>query len=268
MKGCEWVFHLAAYTKPVSKDPDLPYRTNVTGTINVLEAAKEMAVRKVIVTSTAGTMGYSRDGLPVGEETNKTPGYHTEYERTKAISEKAAIGYSTDKMDVILVNPTRVFGPGKLTTSNSLTRIIRLYCSGMWRIFPGDGNAIGNYVFIMDVVNGHILAALNGRGGERYILGGENHSYRSFFRITGEVYGKRRRLFVVPVSFLKLFVKIAGLYAKLTRQPTIITTSWIDKYLKNWIVSSDKAQSELNYVITPLEEGVRETIKWLKSNPD
>ncbi len=62
MENCDWVFHLAAYTRPVSKDPDLPYRINVSGTLNVLDSARENSVKKVIITSTAGTLGYSSDG--------------------------------------------------------------------------------------------------------------------------------------------------------------------------------------------------------------
>ena len=93
---------------------------------------------------------------------------------TKAEAEKIALDYSKKGLDVVTVNPTRVYGPGKLTESNSMTKIVRLYISGLWRIIPGDGKSIGNYVFIDDVVEGHILAARFGRKGERYILGGEN----------------------------------------------------------------------------------------------
>lgn len=266
MADCQWVFHLAAYTKPVAQDPELPYRTNVTGTLNVLEAAKAQSVQKVIITSTAGTIGYSRNNLPVDEETNNDPVYHTEYERTKAISEKAAREYCSEKMDVIIVNPTRVYGPGKLTISNSLTRIIKLYGSGLWRIIPGDGNAIANYVFIDDVVAGHILAATHGRSGERYLLGGENLSYIQFFGILGEVYCLKRKLLILKESSLKRIVAIAAIYSRIIGKPAVITNEWIDKYLRNWIVSSNKAQSLLGYKITPFEEGARKTLLWLKEN--
>ncbi|MDP4224715.1 MAG: NAD-dependent epimerase/dehydratase family protein, partial [Bacteroidota bacterium] len=53
MEDCDWVFHLAAHVRPVSSDPGLPFITNVTGTLNVLEAAREQSVRKIIITSTA-----------------------------------------------------------------------------------------------------------------------------------------------------------------------------------------------------------------------
>jgi farnesol dehydrogenase len=265
MKDCDWVFHLAAFTKPFSKDPDLSYKTNVTGTKNVIESARENRVKKVIITSTAGTLGYSPNGLPVDEETNNNPVYNTEYERTKSFAEAIALNYCSSEMDVIIVNPTRVFGPGKLTISNSVTKIIKLFNRGIWRIIPCDGEATGNYAFIDDVVSGHILAARFGISGERYILGGENLSYNDFFRICGEVSGKRRKLFFLKESSLKRIIRLAGLYSRFMGHPAVITEDWIDKYLKNWIVSSNKAQSQLNYKITPFEEGVRKTLLWLKS---
>jgi farnesol dehydrogenase len=266
MKDCDWVFHLAAFAKPYSKDPTLSYRTNVNGTINVLEAAKEIGVKKVILTSTAGTMSYSKNGLPVDEETNNKTFYNTEYERTKSLAERIALNYCSDKMDIIIVNPTRVFGPGKLTISNSVTRIIKLYKRGLWRIIPGDGKAIGNYAFIDDIVDGHILAAKFGVSGERYILGGENLSYNDFFRILGEFFGKKRKLLSLKERSLKRIVYFAGLYSDFIGNPSVITQGWIDKYLKDWIVSSHKAQSQLSYKITPFEEGIRKTLLWLKSS--
>jgi nucleoside-diphosphate-sugar epimerase len=146
-----------------------------------------------------------------------------------------------------------------------MTRIISLYISGFWRIIPGDGKSIGNYVFIDDVVEGHILAARYGRSGERYILGGENHSFRELFDIIGDVSGKRRILVSLPAGLMKEIIKLVMFISKITGSSPAITMDWIDKYLNNWIMSSDKAVMELGYRITPLSEGVSRTIQWLKT---
>jgi nucleoside-diphosphate-sugar epimerase len=265
MQNCDWVFHLAAYTRPASKDPDLPYRINVSGTLNILDSARENSVKKVIITSTAGTLGYSLDGTPVNETMNRPLQYHTEYERTKAIAEKKAAEYNSDKLEVIILNPTRVYGPGKLSLSNSVTRIISLYGKGLWRIIPGDGESIGNYVFIDDVVNGHILAAQYGKGGERYILGGENITYREFFNTLGDLYGKRRKLIRLKGSSLKRIVRLAGAWSGITGTPAFISNDWVDKFLQNWIVSSKKAIETLQYRVTPFRDGVEKTLLWLQS---
>lgn len=265
MQGCDWVFHLAAFTKPWSKDPSLSSQINITGTENVLDIALETGVKKVIITSTAGTMGYSKNGKPVGESTNIDPVLHTLYERTKAEAERKAVAFSKNGLDVIIVNPTRVYGPGKLTKSNSLTKILKSYISGKWRIIPGDGKAIGNYVFVDDVVEGHILAARFGRSGERYILGGENNSFNGFFKIAGEVSGKERAMIRIPFIFLEKMARLIMFISNLTGIPPLITTEWLEKYSKDWIMSSEKAEAELGYKITPLKKGIFNTLQWLKS---
>jgi farnesol dehydrogenase len=265
MNGCDWVFHLAAYAKPTSFDKNLPYRTNVEGTINIIEAAEECKVKKIVLTSTAGVMGFSTDGLPVNEKTNENIDFHTEYERTKSLTEKIAAEHS-GKIDISIVNPSRVFGPGKLTKSNSITRIMKLYGTGIWRIIPGDGNAVGNYAFIDDVVEGHILAARHGKTGERYILGGEDVSFSRLFDALGKAYGNKRWMVKISDTNLKRMAELAGGMAALTGKPPLVSDQWIDKYLKNWILSSEKACSELFYHITPFEEALQKTVDWLKNN--
>jgi nucleoside-diphosphate-sugar epimerase len=268
MKDCEWVFHMAAWVKPSYKDPAIVTGINIEGTLNVFDAAFESHVKKVVFTSTGGTMSYSHDGNPVDENTNQDPTFHTLYEKTKAEAEKMAIEYSKKGLTVITVNPTRVYGPGKLTESNSMTKIISLYISGLWRIIPGNGKSIGNYVFIDDVIEGHILAARYGRSGERYILGGENHSFRSLFDIIGETAGKKRILVNLPAGLMKGIIKGFMFMSKISGSPPAITMDWLDKYLNNWIMSSNKASMELGYKITPLSEGVSRTIQWLKTKKD
>ena len=267
MKNCDWVFHLAAFTKPWSKDPSMAYRTNVIGTINILEVALECKVKKVVLTSTAGTMSYSHDGKSVNEITNINPEYHTLYESTKAQAEKIVGEYVQKGLHVVIVNPTRVFGPGILTKSNSLTKIIKWYLGGYWRVLPGNGDSIGNYVYVDDVVEGHILAARSGRNGERYILGGENLTFNELFRTIGETSGRKRRILRISAASLKMIMRISTLLTNLTGMPPVITQDWLDKYMKNWIMSSEKAIKEIGYKITPFSDGVNKTINWIKSKP-
>ncbi len=265
MKGCDWVFHMAAFTKPWTKDPSEAYTTNVTGTINILNAALLHGVKKVVITSTCGTMGCSTGDTIVDETTNPSPVFNTLYEKTKAEAEKIAAGYCPKGLHVVVVNPTRVYGPGRLSKSNSMTKIIKLYRKGLWRIMPGNGNAVGNYVFVDDVVNGHILAAESGRAGERYILGGENLSFRDLFASIGRAAGKKRVVVPLPFPVMKGIITVSTFITRITGIPPLITRDWLDKYMNNWIISSDKAVKDLGYKITPFVEGTEKTIQWLNT---
>lgn len=264
MKGCDLVFHLAAYTKPWAKDPGIISEINVKGTLNILEAAVECNVKRVVFTSTAGTMTSSSVSGPAGESSSPDLHFSTQYEKTKLEAEGLAIEFCKKGLEVVIVNPTRVYGPGKNSESNSMTKLIRLYLKGLWRIIPGDGEAIGNYVFIDDVVSGHILASSFGKPGEKYILGGSNLSFNELFRIIGESSGAARRMIKVPGAILRQVIYIMSLITRITGVPPLITMDWFEKYMKDAILSSDKAIQELGYSITPASEGISKTIGWLR----
>lgn len=265
MEGCDVVFHLAALAKAWVKDPKDFYRINVEGAENVFQAAKLAGVKKVVFTSTAGTMSPSADLELTDETTHRSMPYFNEYEVTKHKAEQVARDFSRNGLAVVIVNPTRVYGPGPLNASNSVTKMIDGYRKGKWRIIPGNGKKIGNYVYIDDVVRGHLLAAQKGRAGERYILGGENLTFDEFFRKVGHVTGRNHKMFHFPLCLMAASAKIMELQHLLTGIPPLITKGWVKKFLSHWSLSSEKARRELDYHITPFEDGVKKTIEWLDS---
>ncbi|MCJ7441070.1 MAG: NAD-dependent epimerase/dehydratase family protein, partial [Thermoanaerobaculaceae bacterium] len=122
MEGCSGVFHLAAYARNWARDPSTFFEVNVEGTRNVLGAAKSAGVGKVVLTSTMVTLGPTPPGT-VGDErmARITPRFYTEYEESKTVAEHEALRMASEGLPVVVVNPTRVYGPGKLTEGNSVT---------------------------------------------------------------------------------------------------------------------------------------------------
>jgi nucleoside-diphosphate-sugar epimerase len=265
MEGADGVFHLAAYAKPWPNDATIYKHVNVQGTQHVLDAALKCGVQKVVVTSTASVYGPSEaPAIPVNETTRRTSPYTNLYEYSKAEAEALARGYVERGLPVVIVSPTRVYGPGIETDSNGIAKLLRLYLAGKWRFIPGDGERIGNYCFIDDVVAGHIQAMQQGRSGESYLLGGEDASYNKLFELFGQLSGKRRHLLHIPPWLLLLASRGLELGATLTRTKPLITPQWVEKYLQDWSVSSQKAAGELGYTITPLKEGLVRTLQSLQ----
>lgn len=264
MEGCDCVFHLAAFAKPWAKDPDIFHKINVEGATNVFEMAKKAGVAKVIFTSSAATISPSKGSLPSDETTERAEPFYNEYEITKSEAERVARDFSSKGLHIVIVNPSRVYGPGPMNQSNATTRMILGYCTGHWRIIPGDGKKIGNYVYIDDVVNGYLLAAEKGRSGEGYIFGGENLSFDDFFRTLGKVTGLHRSMIHLPLFAMNAGAKLMEFQNRITGIPPAITAPWVKKYLRDWCLSSAKAGRELGYTITPFSEGARKTIKWLR----
>jgi farnesol dehydrogenase len=266
MHSCDAVFHLAAFANIWSKDKMLAYKTNVVGTKNILDAALQNKVKKVVFTSSVALLPAAKNDEEIDETAVLPEKYTTDYETTKYQAEQLCVEYCKIGLDVVIVNPSRVFGPGLLNKSNSVTILIKKYIGGNWRIIPGTGDATGNYVFINDVVNGHILAMENGISGEKYILGGTNISFNGFFDTISKVSGKNFRLFHLPFPIILAVSKIELFLAETTGKKPLITPPWAKKYLQNRPVSSKKAITNLNYTVTSLDEGIRKTIKWLKTN--
>ena len=263
MKGCQEVYHLAAFASVWAKD-DTFKTVNIDGTLNILEAAKTNGVDKVVVTSTAGVIGPAIDG-PVNEDTPRQVDFFTDYESTKYESELQIKEYVANGQHVVIVNPTRVYGPGPLNVSNSVTKLVKQYIAGKWKFMPGDGMSTGNYVYVDDVINGHILAMAKGRAGERYLLGGQDATYHELFDTIAEVGGKKYKLYKMPLSIMLAFGKLQLFLAENFGRQPMITPGWVRKYLYKWMVSSAKAENELGYKITPLKQGIQKTVDWLNS---
>ena len=264
MKNCEEVYHLAAFASVWAKD-DTFKRVNIDGTANILDAAKKQGVARLVVTSTAGVIGPAIDG-PVNEETPRQVDFFTDYESTKYESEEQMRKRAANGQHIVIVNPTRVYGPGPLNVSNSVTKLIKQYIDGQWKFMPGDGMSTGNYVYVEDVIQGHINAMEKGRSGQRYLLGGEDATYHELFDLIADIGGKKYKLYKMPLGIMLTFGKLQLFLAENFGRQPMITPGWVRKYLYKWSVSSQKAQDELGYQITPLKSGVQQTVDWLRTN--
>ena len=272
MEGCQQVYHLAAYAKNWARDSTVYYRSNVDGLCDVCEVAKSLGVERMVFTSTFVTCGPAASG-EVGDERRYCSEAEccTDYQASKTIGEKQAREYAAQGFPVVIVNPTRVYGPGKLTEGNSVSRVIDLYDRGRFPFLLNHGVNVGNYAFVDDVVQGLILTMERGRIGERYILGGENVSLKRLFQLIDEIGGKRHIQINVPSRIALIYSRLEEEMAKWVYHYPLITTGWVNTFLQDWTYSSVKAEKELGYKITPLREGIRITLEWLrqlrKKNP-
>lgn len=262
MKDCSHIYHVAAFAGVWTPDPSLIYHLNIEGAINVINAALESGAEKIVVTSTAGVLGPS--GENTIDETAEPDDYFLHYEHSKAILENILHPISENAIPIVIVSPSRVYGPGLLSDSNGVTRMVNSYRKGKWRIIPGNGKSTGNYVYIDDVVKGHILAMEKGKKSKKYILGGENADFSSFFRILKELSGRNQTMVKIPVSIIILLSRVFLFITKITGKPPLITPRLARKYSYNFRLSTAKAEKELGYRPIGLEEGLGRTLEWLE----
>ena len=265
LEGCEEAYHTAAFAGVWAKDPDMVYRLNVDAALQLIEIAGRLGVKRVVVTSTAGILGPS-EKKAVHENSPAPASFFTDYEASKFRLEQALLGHSTGNPEVVLVNPTRVYGPGYLSESNGVTKMIKQYVEGSWRLIPGNGKSSGNYVYVEDVVSGHLLAMEKGMPGERYVLGGENISYLQLFKLVREASGVRKKLFKIPLWLMLAVAGVMKAISSVSGRAPMIVPNLVRKFSHNWIVSSDKAICDLGYQSLDARTGIRQTVQWIQNS--
>ncbi|ASU36250.1 NAD-dependent epimerase/dehydratase family protein [Mucilaginibacter xinganensis] len=264
MNGCGQVYHTAALAKMWCRNKNDYYNINVIGTRNVLELAAEKTVNKVVYTSTCGVWGPTIKH-PMTENDPRIDGFAIDYERTKYLAEIEARNFFANGLNVITVNPSRVYGEGPITDSNTVGKMISSYLKGKWRVVPGTGKQISNYAYLDDVVKGHIAAMEKGTPGERYILGGEDISFNTFFSTLQSISGKTYRMVKLPQRIIEIYSRFELLKTTLTGWPPVFLPEFAARLKKDQKYSSQKAVNRLNYSITPFEEGIAKTINHIKN---
>jgi len=264
MDDCSRVYHTAALAKMWSRNKNDFYNINVVGTRNVLELAQREEIKKVVYTSTCGVWGPTVKHA-MSEDDPRVDGFAIDYERTKYLAEIEARIFAAKGLDVVTVNPSRVYGEGPITDSNTVGKMISGYLKGKWRIIPGKGEQVANYAYLDDVVNGHIAAMEQGISGQRYILGGEDISFNAFFDTLQNISGKTYSMIKLPQRVIEAYSRFEQIKTTLTGLPPVFLPEFAARLTKNQKYSSLKAITKLDYTITPFEEGMARTINHIKS---
>lgn len=257
VSGVETVLHLAALATAFERDPRRYFRVNVDGLVLLLEAAARAQVRRLVhVSSVAATPARGRCRVR-GLSSQPTP-----YARSKLASEKLIGERREQKPEVVIVRPTRVYGPGPWNDANGTTRLIAMYLRGTFRFVMKDGGVRANYVHVDDVVDGILRAAVKGRPGAAYMLGGEDATLTGYLDIIARLTGVRRRLFAVSPMLLVPVAHLLSWWGHLGGK-TSLTPDWLNNFLEDRPVDSSASARELGYAPRGLEEGLAQTIDWL-----
>ncbi len=263
VKGCKQVYHTAGYVKLWAKNPDVFYEQNVGGTNNVLEAALKGGVNKFVYTSSCGVWGPCNDHILI-ENDPRTSSFDSDYDLSKYLAEKSVREYCNKGLFTVIVNPPRVYGPGLPRQSSAINRFILLLLNNKISLLPWRLQIKGNYAFIDDVVNGHILAMANGLGGERYILGGENVSYKRLSE-TVKQFSRSKNIYIrIPPFLLKTFAGFELVRGKLNGHEPLLTPNIARRIELNKTFDCSKSIRQLGYKITPFDVGLKITIEHLK----
>jgi dihydroflavonol-4-reductase len=265
MKGRTHVFHAAAILSFWGRKRAVQWDTNVEGTRVVMGAALEEGVAKVVHTSSVNALGYPEESsVPGDEESPFNWGrLRIGYMDSKRAAEEVVLDLVRRRgLPAVIVNPGTMFGSATSAGLNSELYVGNV-ARGRLRAYL-DGGA--NFVGIDDVVAGHLSAAEKGRIGERYILGGENLTYRELFsRIAAAVGSEPPRWKVPPLPALFLSRLISSASAVTGREP-LITPEVVKAGRRRLFYSSEKARRELGYSPRPFDAVLADTVEFMRKS--
>jgi dihydroflavonol-4-reductase len=256
MDGCDGVIHLASISSWDQIRSPVMRIVVVDGTRNVLEAAKRSGgLRTVFVSSCAAI-----NGTVEPEILDETAAFTLDpktyvYAGAKHDAEAICAEYAADGLPVITVNPCEVYGP---EDEDLITASYLLDALKDWPVMSlYGGTAVAH---VEDIANGIIGALEKGRGGERYILGGENLFVRQVMEKTLKAGGQEGKYILqLPNGITKAVIK--GL-AKL-HLPTPVIPDIVDYGTLFWFVDCSKAQQELGYTYRSADETIADVVGWL-----
>ncbi len=260
--GCAVVYHVAADYRLWARDARELYRSNVDGTRNLLEAARQEGVERVVYTSTVGCIGIPQSG--VGDE--RTPVSFPEmvgaYKRSKFLAEQVALESARGGFPVVIVNPTAPVGDHDFKPTPT-GKIILDFARGAMPAYIDTGV---NLVDVRDVAAGHLLACERGQPGERYILGRENMTLREVFGKLEEVSGVKAPERRIPYGVALAAGAVTTLWARLAGGEPKVPLDAVRMARKKMFVSCDKAVRELGFTPQPLERALARAVEWFRAN--
>lgn len=264
LKGCAALYHVAADYRLWARHPQDLYDTNVTGTQDLIRAALDAGVPRIVYTSSVAVLGLNADGRPSNEETpvrlNDMVGH---YKRSKFLAEQAVHDLVTDHgAPVVIVNPSTPIGPGDVRPTPT-GRIIVEAARGRMPAYVETGL---NVVHVDDVAQGHLLAHDKGRVGARYILGGADMTLGAILDLVAAETGKAAPRIKLPHGLVMPIAAISEALAQVTGKEPFATRDGVRMARKHMYFSSAKAERDLGYAARPAVEAIKDAVVWFRSN--
>jgi len=262
VEGCELVFNGMGLPEQWVRDEAIFDRVNAQGSGDLARAAREAGVRRFVHTSTHDVFHAEQ-----GERFDETmlAGYPkgTAYERSKQRAEELVLA-EREGMEVVILNPSAVYGPGPAASVSFEKNMFKPLLKKRLPALPPGGSGL---VFSPGVAAGHLLAAEKGADGERYILTDTYADFGELAKTVVRVAGRGRVPPLLPVPLARAGATLGEGISRVVRRPPMIPRGQLHYFLWQARPDSSKAQRELGWQPTLLEDGIRRTLNELRRLP-
>ena len=259
MQGIKGIFHLAGVISIMPGPNAFVRKVNVDGTKNILRAAQEMNVRKLVYTSSIHAIQRVEDGVIDESVPYDMKNPYGAYDRSKAEATLEVLNAAQTGLEAVVACPTGVIGPYDFRGSmmgavihDAATAKPALYVDGAY-----------DFVDVRDVADGLISAAENGKRGESYILSGQKISIRYLLETVREITGKHFFQMKIPFDLARFAAMFTPMYYRFANATPRFTPYSLEVLQSNSNISHAKATRELGYSPRTLYESIKDTVKWI-----
>lgn len=254
--GAERVFHIAGINAMCVRDPVPMWEANIDGTLNVAEAAAEAGVSRLIYTSSAAVLG-ERQGTVGDEDSEHRGSFLSRYEESKYLAERALVDLDP-AIELVLVNPSSVQGPGRATGTGELILDV---VNGRLRVLADTSLSI---VDIDDCARGHLLAAEYGQDRRRYVLNSFTFGAADAVEMISGVIGRRLDVRFVPPWLVRSAAPVAD-FLRWLRLPVPFCGEMIATVAHGHSYDGSRAARELGLEYTQPERFMERLVGWFRS---
>jgi dihydroflavonol-4-reductase len=262
--GCDRVYQLAAiYAHWHPKGRAHIVRVNVEGTRNLLSAARDAGVERVVYTSSVACVAFRKGRLtdendyPEEHEYRRMP-----YRESKIKSEQVAVEFAKQGLPVVMVNPTAPIGVRDIRPTPT-GRTILDFLNGKMVAYVDAGL---NFIDVEDVAEAFVAAMHKGRIGERYILGNANLNLKEYFELVAEVTGMDPPRFKMPKLPLRVIAEINEAIANITKKEPVAAVEAAIHTTEDEYVCCDKAVNELGLKQNDIRIPIKKAVQWYLDN--
>ena len=257
MEDCSRVLHCAAIVSFHPAEAELMRKVNIEGTANVVNVALSKGIKKLGYISSIAALGRNSTVGIVDEECYfKATKLDSNYALSKYYAEQEVWRASQEGLDVVIVNPSVILGPGDWNKGSS--QIFQKIHSGLKFYTTGSTG----YVDVIDVANSLVDLLLSSVKNERFIVNGANLKYRDCFDRIAIALGKPKSSIKVTPLLKELAWRFEKVRSFITSKPPLLTKETANSAMTDGAYSTEKIKKEIDFQFTPIEQTIKKYCDW------
>lgn len=261
MQGVEQVYHCAAIVSFNPKQKQQMFKTNIEGTANIVNAALNAGVKKMVHVSSVAALGRIREDKPIDETMNWTPETsNSAYGQSKYLAEMEVWRGIAEGLDAVMINPTIILGNGNWDDSS--TKIFK----SVYEEFPWYTTGSTGFVDVKDVAKAMMMLMESTITAQRFILSAQNKTYQQVFNLIADAFGKKQPSKIVTPLIAALAWRVEAIKSWFTKKEPLLTKETTKTALAKVTFNNSKLLNQLpNFRYNKLENSIERVCKELKS---